>query len=79
VPQSLHLPDQAKSFQPSQSKVLCTKERDDIRPQTKNVRAPVVFGLYCSSSQNMIKKICMKSRSIVKSSLILFLVSLVSQ
>jgi len=46
-----------KTIQPSQSKVLCTKERDDIRPQTKSVRAPVVFGLYCPSSQNLIKKI----------------------
>ena len=60
-------------------KVLCTKERDDIRPQTKNVRAQVVFGLYCRSSQNLIKEFFMKSRHIVKASLILFLVSLVSQ
>jgi len=50
VLQSLHLPHQTKPFQPSQSKVLCTKERDDIRPQTKNVRAPVICGLYCPSS-----------------------------
>jgi len=79
LPQSLHLPRQAKSFQPSQPNVLCTKERDDIRPQTKNVRAPVVFGLYCPSSQNLIKKFCMKSRSIVKVSSILFFVLLFSQ
>jgi len=37
VPQSLHLPRQTKSFQPSQSKVLCKKERDDIRPETKTL------------------------------------------
>ena len=55
VPQSLHLPRQIKPFQPSQSKVLCTKERDDIRPQAKNVRIPAVFGLNCPSSQNLIK------------------------
>ena len=34
VPQSLHLPRQAKPLPPSQSKVLWTKERDDIRRQT---------------------------------------------
>ena len=62
APQSRHLSRQTKPFQPSQSKVLCTKERDDIRMQTKNVRTPVVFGLYCPSSQNLIKKFCMKSR-----------------
>jgi len=50
-----------KPFPPSQSKVLCTKDRDNIRPQTKSVRAPVVFGLYCSSSQNLIKNFCTKS------------------
>jgi len=49
------------------AKFLCTKERDDIRPQTKNVRAPVVFGLYCPTSQNLIKTVCMKSRKIIKS------------
>jgi len=49
------LPLQTKPFQPSQPKVLCTKERDDIPPQTENVRAPVVFGLYCPSSQNLTK------------------------
>jgi len=49
-----------KAIQPSQVKVLCTKERVDILPQTKNVRAPVVFCLYCPSSQNLIK-FCMKS------------------
>jgi len=62
VPQSLHVPRQTKPFKPSQPKILCTKERDDIRPQPKNVRTPVVFGLYCSSSQNLIKNLCMKSR-----------------
>jgi len=31
VPQSLHLPRQAKPFPPTQSKVLWTKKRDDIR------------------------------------------------
>jgi len=58
----LHLPRQTKPFQQSQSKVLCTKERDDIRLQTENVRAPVVFGLYCPTSQILMKKFCMKSR-----------------
>jgi len=62
VPQSLHLPRQKKPFQSSQSKVRYTKERDDIRRRTKNVTAPVVFGLYCPSSQNLIKISCMKSR-----------------
>jgi len=54
-------PDKAISAIHSKE-VLCTKERDDIRPQTKNVTAPVVFGLYCPSSQNLIKIFCMKSR-----------------
>jgi len=31
--QSLHLPLQTKPFPPSQSKVLRTKERDNIRPR----------------------------------------------
>jgi len=34
VPQSLRLPLQTKILPPPQSKVLWTKERDDIRPQT---------------------------------------------
>ena len=34
VSQSLHLPCHTKPLQPSQSKVLWTKERDDIRRQT---------------------------------------------
>jgi len=79
VPQSLQLPRQTKPFQQFPSKVLCTKQRDDIRPQTKNVRAPVVFGLYCPSFQNLIKNFCLKSRCIVKASFVLLLVSLVSQ
>jgi len=55
VLQSLHLTSQTKLFKSCQSRVLCTKERDDIGRQTKNVRAPVVFGLYFPSSQYLIK------------------------
>jgi len=56
VSQYLHIPRQTKPFQTSQSNVLCTKERDDTRPQTENVRAPV-FSVYIGlSSQNLIKK-----------------------
>jgi len=33
APKFLHLPLQTRLFPPSQSKVLRTKERDDIRPQ----------------------------------------------
>jgi len=42
-----------------------------------NIRAAVVRGLYCPFSQHLIKRLCMKSRWVVKGSLILFLVSLV--
>jgi len=60
VTQSLHLTLQTKIFPPPQSKVFWTNERDDIRPQTSNNRAPVVRSLYCPFSQNRFKKALLK-------------------
>jgi len=45
LPQSLHLTRQTKPFQPSQSNVLCTKERGDIRLQT-NILGLQLFLIY---------------------------------
>jgi len=78
--QTLHHPLQTKPFPPSQSKVLRTKERDDIPPQISKhylLGTGILRFSHCPSSENLMKKARMKSRQIVKESLILFLLSLV--
>jgi len=60
-----------KDISPVQSKVLWTEDRDEIRPQNSkqlaNNTGLVVQSLYFPSTQDLIKKPCMKSRCIVKS------------
>jgi len=57
--QTLHHPLQTKPFPPSQSKVLRTKERDDIPPQISKhylLGTGILRFSHCPSSENLMKK-----------------------